>query len=125
MNGGDTFFLVGVTARSHLWIIVSDPQIDPEQVLIINVTSSTDPPDNACILRAGEHPFIERETYVYYGKAWVVSLGQLQLARDCKRLKIQRPVSQDVLKRIRQGAIESEYISLKHRQILIDQELVE
>ena len=126
MNGGDTFFLVGVeTARPHLWIVVSDPQIDPEQVLIINVTTSTDPPDNACILHAGDHPFIDRETYVYYGQARVLSLSQVQLARDCKRLDMQQPLSQDVLKRIRQGAIESDYIMFKHRKILIDQELVE
>ncbi len=125
MNGGDTFFFIGPeTAHPHLWIVVSDPTIDPEQVLIINVTTRTDPSDDACLLRPGDHPFIDQDTYVYYGKARVQSLSQLQSAQDCKMLDMQEPLSQDVLKRIREAAIDSGYIMLKHRQILIDQELV-
>ncbi len=59
----------------HLHVICNDPIFYPalakECFLAVNI-SSIDPIlqyDPSCILKAGDHPFIKHDSYVYYRKA--------------------------------------------------------
>lgn len=74
MNGGDTFRIPqpGTSLDSHLWIVISDPAVDDERILIVNFTTLRPDSDQACILVAGEHPFVQHQTCVNYGGAKVV-----------------------------------------------------
>ena len=38
MKGGDAFRLVGVADR-HTWVVLTDPEKDPNQILIVSFTS--------------------------------------------------------------------------------------
>ncbi len=60
MNAGDTFRIPqpGTSLDSHLWVVISDPAIDEAHVLIVSFTTRRQDSDTACVLQAGEHPFV-------------------------------------------------------------------
>jgi len=122
MDAGTTFLLV---ARDiHLWIILSDPIIDPENVLIVNLTTLTPDKDQSCILRSGDHPWIRHHTCVNYQDSLVTSLKKLTEARDGGALIIQAPLDAAVLKKIREDSLNSTRMPLDNADILIRQNLV-
>ncbi len=127
MNAGDTFRIPepGTSLDSHLWVVISDPAIDPARLLIVNFTTQRKDSDPACILQAGEHPFVHHETCVNYGGAKVVSVAQIQTLLKKGLLSSHAALSDVLLKRIRDGAAASERMSLDHADILIEQGLIE
>jgi hypothetical protein len=76
MRAGDTFLFPG--ADDHLWMIISDPLVDPANVVIVLFVSWTEKYDQACILRGGEHPFVKHHTCVQYPGARIVSNVKLE-----------------------------------------------
>lgn len=127
MNAGDTFRIPepGTSLDSHLWVVISDPAVDPARLLIVNFTTRRKDSDPACILQAGEHPFVHHETCVNYGGAKVVSVAQIQTLLQKGLLSSHAALSDVLLKRIRDGAAASERMSLDHADILIEQGLIE
>lgn len=84
-------------------IVVADAQGD---FLLTNWTTVRDISkcDSACILNPGDHPAITRPSYMYYVGSQVHSAASLlSLVREGNFVPIQ-PLSQDVLKRIQDGA---------------------
>ncbi len=79
MNLGNPFrkgtILIPTGPCNHLHIICNNPVFYPklakECVLAVNIsTVTTDIPyDISCVLNTGDHPFINRQSYVYYRKA--------------------------------------------------------
>ena len=105
----------------HLWIIVSDPRLFPDCVVIVNLSSSTNKTyDPACALKAGDHPFITHATFVYYRRAQVVTLQQLSDAVISHKAS----VNAGVLARIREGANKTHMLPRKIKQHLIDQGII-
>jgi hypothetical protein len=47
---------------SHLWVIISDPSIDPDHVLIVSLTTDRDYKDRLCVLDRGAHPLVTHAT---------------------------------------------------------------
>jgi hypothetical protein len=127
MNAGDTFRIPqpGTSLDSHLWVVISDPSIDPNRVLIVNFTTRRNDSDAACILQANEHPFVHHETCVNYGGAKVVSNAQIEILLKKGLLTHHASVSTELLQRIREGAASSERMALEHADILIRQGLIE
>jgi hypothetical protein len=66
MNAGDTFRIPqpGTSLDSDLWVVISIPDVESDRLLIVNFTTRRPDSDAACILRAGEHPFVHHETCV-------------------------------------------------------------
>jgi hypothetical protein len=123
MDAGTTFLLSAVDI--HLWVIISDPQTDPQNVLIVNLTTLDARKEQACVLRAGEHPWIRHDTCVNYGDSQVTTLDKLLAAQNANALIIQSPVGPDLLRRIQEGAMSSTKMPLDHADILIRQGLVQ
>lgn len=126
---GDAFRVAG--ADRHVWIIISDPAIDPDQVLIVNLTSwddsrrDTDPlKDPACVLFPPEHPFIQRKTCVYYRGAQVASVEHLLFRQTHGELDRVESVSPLLLQKLRECAGDSMHMALEHYRILETQQLV-
>jgi hypothetical protein len=71
MKAGDTFRPAENTVDQfiHLWVIISDPEQDPDEVLIVSLTEYHPKKDTACILGPGDHPFIHKKTCVAYNLA--------------------------------------------------------
>lgn len=126
MEIGDAFLLEERSIDPHLWIVISDPAIDAEQVVIVNLTSHDDPAkDASCLLQAGDHLWITHATCVRYKDARVVGEAQLDNLVSKKRLRPQEPVSDDVLTKIFRGAEATSLLPLKCRKILESQCLIQ
>ena len=103
MKAGDTFRPADGTVDKfvHLWVIISDPEQDSDQVLIVSLTEYHPKKDTACILAPGDHPFIHKRTCVAYDLANAPSLDDLIQARDDGDLIPNDADAPDVLERIR------------------------
>lgn len=62
--------------RKHLFVLLNNPVLfeKKEVVLIISVSSIKQnlPYDNTCILKKGEHSFIQHDSYVIYSNRTII-----------------------------------------------------
>ena len=124
MREGDAFFLIGAPDR-HLWVIVSNPELDPVRVLFLSLTSLDVTKENVCVILPGEHPFVANKTCVYYRDIKEASLDNLIRLRDAGRLRLADPVSADLLRRIREGISLSKEVKFKYIDFLIEQGVID
>lgn len=126
LNTGDTLLVAnpGGSYDSHLWIVLSKPELDQEHILLVNFTGWRPDKDQACILDKGDHPYLTKKTCVNYADSKIVTaehIGKLVRSRDLTK---HIPVALALLERIREGAMRSKFMPLDHGQLLIDQGLV-
>lgn len=120
MSGGDTFQLVNC-ADQHLWIIISDPSLNAEHVLFVNITTHDPREDQTVILVVGDHSFIQHRSCVRYSGARVCSDANLETLKSTNLLNLHEPVDPPLLQRLRDGAIDSPRTKVDHRTLLQDQ----
>lgn len=105
----------------HLWIILSDPITHPDQVVIVNVSSSSNSTyDPACDLRVGHHWSIRHPSFVYYRRAKIVTAEQLQNAR----LNHSTSLTATVLTLVREGAAKTQFLPRYIKKLLIEQGVI-
>jgi hypothetical protein len=80
MNCGDTFLMPapGGMATPHLWIVVTQPDVETHLCAVVSVTTLRNSKDQTVILRPGDHPFIRHESTISYGDAMIVDARRLQ-----------------------------------------------
>ena len=125
MKAGGAFHIQNRDVDSHLWVVVSDPDRDPERVVMVSMTTYEDYKEDAYLLDAGDHPRVSRKTCIAYNEARMTTLEHLNALSAKGRLVVRDPVSPEVLKRIRDGASRSRNIKYKFIEILIEQEVIE
>lgn len=118
MKAGDTFVASDPRLENHLWVVISDPDVNSNEVLIVNVTTYTSDQEGACILQPGDPPFIKRKSCIYYRGAQLNPDWQLERLLSNGSLKHKEPVTPDILARIREGAGQSHWIREECRKIL-------
>jgi hypothetical protein len=123
MDAGTTF--LRADADKHLWVVLSDPALDPDNVLLVNLTTLDEHKERVCVLNRGDHPWIRHETCVNYGDSVITTLAKLNAALAGGALSVQAPLAPEILRKIRNGAMNSERMALDNADILINQELVE
>jgi hypothetical protein len=125
VRAGDVFRFVGI-ADIHVWAIISDPARDPLKLLIVNFTTWEPHLDQACIIEAGEHPFIIHKTLNNYARARIVPDAALEQLRSAGRLQLlDESLSQALLTKMRESAMNSITLPLEAGDILMNQELVD
>lgn len=105
----------------HLFVVLNDPCNDVLQgrsdvVLLVNF-SSIKPGityDTSCILKAGCHEFITRDSYIVYKEARIEPALFLQNAIDSGDFIAKSPVSMDVYNQIISGLFLSGYTARKY-----------
>jgi hypothetical protein len=127
MEAGFTFRLRGEhrDIDDHLWLIVSNPARDAEQVLILSITTHKAHKDQACIIERGEHPDVTHRSCVAYDVARLVSVAQLYTLKDSGAIEMREPVAAALLARIRACAADSERLAMKYADLLIEQGLLD
>lgn len=66
--------------------------------------------DRACILNKGDHPFIKHQSYAHYRFADIKFEKQIQeLIKNGTFIQHQHPFSDEVLGRLRDGAMNSKF----------------
>lgn len=127
VKSGDTFInreFPGIP--SHLWVVLSDPRQNADRVLVVNVSSSKPgrDVDAACLLKPGDHPFISKESFAVYAKAYAPSVEKLREGLNHGLLRFHEPVSNQLLQRLRSGAMQSSDLPREYKELLTDQKLV-
>jgi hypothetical protein len=108
--------------RFHLFIALTAPQcIDvADPVLFVPMVSlstlaASRPFDSACLLRAGEHPFVRHDSYVAYGLAICQPLSKLEAGIQRGMYELREPLTPTILERVLKGALESKHIKPRIR----------
>jgi hypothetical protein len=112
----------------HLKIIVSDPAKDPDNLLIVSVTTFREGKfhDPSCFLSPGDHPFIKHESYIGFQFAKIRSNADLDRLLGSGGIILEDDqISEAVLERIHHGASVSEFIALEYADLLREQEFIE
>lgn len=111
----------------HLRIVVSDPERDPSQLLIVSVTTFRHgkPHDPSCFLSPGDHSFIKHQSYISFRYAATRDNADLDKLLADGRIILEEQISDEVLDRIHQGASVSEFIALRYVDLLRAQELID
>lgn len=122
MRAGDTF--VTPDMDDHLWIVLSDPTLERDRLVVVCFLSWQEYHDQSCIVRPGEHPFVRHDTCVNYAGATTVADTVLEKLKAQGKLKLKDPVSPELLERIRRSAENSDSIPTGCYQILREQGFV-
>ncbi len=89
--------------KEHLYIIIAVIDNDTK-ALFVNITTEKEDYDTSCILRVGDHEFITHDSVINYGEATITEIDKLEEAISKGRLKPHRPVTDNLLIRIVNGA---------------------
>jgi hypothetical protein len=126
MNAGTTFMLAQdyKVIDNHLWVVISDTENFPDQVVLVSVTTYTEAKDPACLIERNDHPLITHRSCVSYPHAKVTSLAKLLECKDRGAIVLQTPVSTDLLERIRHGSGDSTTLRSEIADILLEQDII-
>jgi hypothetical protein len=106
MNAGDTFLIPD--SDDHLWMVISEPSLNKECVVVVCFLSWSDHYDQACVLNAGDHPFIKHATCINFPGARIERDDLLEKWKKQGRIRPKEPLSQPLLKRIREAVAASD-----------------
>jgi hypothetical protein len=108
----------------HLWVILSDPAQDDQNVVIVSITTLEPHKDQACLIPRGSHPWVTHDSCVAYDFARTVKQADLFALKDSGKIHLQEPLSEAILKKIQQAAADSTRCPMRCADILIDQGLL-
>lgn len=95
----------------HLFVVISDPARNPDEVVLVNVTSvKPHTRDFSCRLAVGDHPWLRHDSVIAYQYARTETAYQLRglIARD--KVELEDPMPESTLNRIIDGAFYSPYM---------------
>lgn len=103
----------------HLHIIMNDAVYSPEhgddRALLVNI-STVNPNtffDNACLLAANCHPFIKRESYVYYKEAVISCVPKMYDKIDQGEYNFHTPINDAIYSQVLAGFSQSRFVTPK------------
>ena len=121
LGPGDTLRIV-----DHLCVVISDPAQDPDEIVLVALTTRESWKEEACVLYSGDHPFVEHDTCVDYAIFnEFFTLAQLRKALATGKAKQRESVTPEVLSRILTGARESRRIPMAFLNLLTRQGLLD
>jgi len=132
MLAGDTFFKEDENGMRHLYVVVSDPTISedvrfPGYVFLVMFSTREKHKEDACVLVEGDHPFISHDTVVMYNTPPAIfePLTIINEQVDKGVFKSGKPVSSELLAKIRNGYSKTRYQKDKIFHFLFRQGVVE
>lgn len=107
VSPGTTFLLGGFELTTHLWVVVCGPHGEPPAVVIASCTTRRDWSDTTVVLEPGDHPFLDHETVIMYSDARIVPVRQIRMQYERRKITVNVPLDEPVLRRIQEGVHES------------------
>lgn len=109
----------------HLFVIALGPLVlddygSAPQVLMVSATTLREglPHDDACILEAGDHPFIQHRSYIAYRYARLDSASHVEKMVASQIWHPKEPCSTELLDRIITGFLRSRLVPREFRKLL-------
>jgi hypothetical protein len=123
VRAGTTFLLADPQLEKHLWVVLSDTEKFPNEVVLVSFTTAAAGVERACVVQRDEHPgWLTHESCIAYKFTRVVTLKMLLDWKDSGHIKVHPdPVSEGLLARIRKSAGDSPLLPDKAADVLIDQ----
>jgi hypothetical protein len=113
MNIGDCFWqATWPSYAEHLWVVIAAHE---GKALIVNFSTLRNQPDPSCVVKAGEHPNITKDSVVLYHYAREADPELIRSNIANGRLKPGVPFSGDLLLRILAGALKSKSLRAKFK----------
>jgi mRNA-degrading endonuclease toxin of MazEF toxin-antitoxin module len=81
----------------------------PAEVITVSVTTKRRRSETLVELHAGDHPFITHESVISYAYAKVRTVEEIEAAIRSGEAKQREPVSADILRRVCNGLVESDF----------------
>lgn len=126
-TGGEFYRYTALGLDKHPWIVISDPALAEYQhkIIVVNFTSWAAWKDQTCIVDVHECPpgTLDRRSCVEYAGCEFQPLGTLEERLYRGHLRKCGVANDELLARLRQGAIDSQFTLNKFRDVLIDQGL--
>jgi len=104
MNDGDTYLMPDAIG-THLYCVLG--VLEDGSIIVCHLTTNRRHSDPTCIIKPGEHTFVKQYTCVAYFSAYICSAGDQLAAFERQIRKPFEPLSDALLARMRQGAIDS------------------
>ena len=101
---GFTFYL-----RGHLHVVIAEIAESPTRVVVINLTTKRTGSDETVILKEDDHPFIKHDTAINYQDTRMFDKAQLIERLNHNFFKIGEIFSEDKVKLMQRGLIESPF----------------
>lgn len=102
--------------RKHLFICLTDPVGKDGETLLVSV-SSVQPGlhhDPTCLLYPGDHPFVQRDSFVAYRHSRIEAAGALSRGVKDGKLVPQEALDSGVFARVCLGAERSRYLAPRY-----------
>jgi hypothetical protein len=121
---GQSLLMPSGPSGNHLFFVILGPiQLDNRgstpQVLTVSVTSIKPdlPFDDACVLKVGDHPFIQHDSYVAYRHLRIDPLPHVERLVQSGVWQPHTPCSPELLERIIRGVHLSRMTSRENKKI--------
>ena len=123
---GNMFWLASGKANlEHLYVVISNPLKNPNEVVLVSLTTKDCGVDESCVVSEGDHPRIKHESCVDYSRARILSEAAIDDAVANKRVRPVEDASPDLLGKIWQGAAETKHLPSRCDAILRQQMLID
>jgi hypothetical protein len=101
---GDSFMLPKPGQETeHLWVLITNPDPATHEAIMVNVTTLRPHSDTTTILNAGDHPFVQKSSVVFYADARMADTGLLDEAVRRGACDAHAPFQAAVIRRIQAG----------------------
>ena len=86
--------------------------------MLVNLSSIRDglPYDQTCVLPAGAHPFIKRDSFVFYRNARIEQASHVVQLVDSGLFTAHQPVSAALLQAVKDGLYQSPFTKREFKQ---------
>lgn len=122
---GNMFWLASGRANlEHLYVIISNPLKNPNEVVLVSLTTMDYGADESCIVSEGEHPRITHDSCIDYARARILSDADIDKAVANGSVRPVQDASPELLGKIWQGATETRHLPSRCDAILSQQGLI-
>lgn len=90
----------------HPWFVCTQPNAEG-LVVVVSATDATKCLDQTCLVSAGAHEMITKDSAMYYDDAQFISVENLEKMKKHGTLKPRAKADDELMVRVRQGAIDS------------------
>lgn len=111
---GDSFMLPkpGQTTE-HLWVLITKPHPQTWESIMVNVTTQRPHSDTTTLLQAGDHPFVQKPSVIFYADARIVDTRLLDKAWQNGTYQRHAVLEPTVLAKIQVGVAASPFTPKK------------
>ena len=114
LAAGETYFYGRFSPErrvpTHLWIVVTDPFGDPPMVPVVSISTRRPESEDTVVLRSGDHPFVRRESVIFYPDTRMVRADQLEALLQSGAGARHAKCSAELLARVQRGLLDSENV---------------